>query len=208
MSQSQSGFICASTLIAYALLIIICRDVVRLKFQKRTIAAILASLTLIVLAFYYASSNLRYLSSLFALGLSRNSYQARIQKSTDILNSFHDNPLVLLLGHGKDYFGSIAGAMDNEYLFIYACHGLIVLLIVLGVYVFYTVNLAIRGYSSDANLRWSYSCHLLSIAGIILAYPSSFILYPPAMAVIGIAIGFCSTTTNIGFKPRPLILER
>lgn len=111
------------------------------------------------------AENLSYLFLLFRVGLQRNSFQRRIQKSEDSLEIMHDDPAGVLLGWGKDYLGSTSAALDNEYLFVYLVYGLP------GLVLFLALLVAVLVYAIRIK------AHVLlaaTVLGIIAAYPASF----------------------------------
>lgn len=111
------------------------------------------------------AENISYLLLLFQVGLERNSYQRRVQKSEEALEFMHDNPAGVLLGWGKDYLGSTSAALDNEYLFIYLIYGLPGLVLFLT----FLVTVSIYAIRTKAHVLLA-----ATVLGAIAAYPASF----------------------------------
>lgn len=183
-SQSQTAFIVLCGVLLYGLIFKFRR--VNLKKSKIAIAsyAIAASAFIwLVIAFIW--DDLTYTQTLFQYGLERSSYVAREEKVSNVLEASVGNIAYLFFGHGKDFWGIDSSSFDNEYLFFVAVYGLFATLVILGVY----LHLIITGIRAPLNkiAMWTQVLHFMVIAGIILSWPSSFLLDPRLIFLVGVA---------------------
>ncbi|WP_126841758.1 hypothetical protein [Idiomarina tyrosinivorans] len=167
LAQSQTAFLVSLGIIIYSLIYYF------IKYpESRKKAAALGSLGMSFFFgfLWYMWDYLSYLVSLFTLGLERNSFQTRIEKSETILNSLFNEPYFFITGVGKDYF-QYSSAMDNEYLFVWGVWGGFVLLIY--IFIIFYFNLKIWNRRPKSNEHCSLA--FLFCSGAVLAYPTSFL---------------------------------
>ncbi|WP_213946554.1 hypothetical protein [Litoribacter ruber] len=173
LAQSQTSFIAITLGTIFIIFYSIVNGTVK---ERRT------SLVVFILLLFGASSifiifldELRYLYSLIELGLERNSYQVRVGRTTYVWSLATSTPLLLLIGYGKDFFGTLSGAMDNEYLYIFFIYGFFVgILFVLAIIIFVIKVLWQRS---------QYPKHYLMIVftfliGLVIAFPTAFFTDP------------------------------
>lgn len=172
LSQSQTSFIIMVGIIAYGILY----SAIKLKNIKPLIIAYI--LLSIGFSFFwdFISTDLQYLFSLFDQGLERNSYKAREIKTAHLFSLTMENPLGIIFGYGKDYFGHLAGAMDNEYMFLYGVYGLIFLLIIVFCYLTIIAKSWLVKKSFYSENPYLLPLSFLIVIGIIMSWPASFIL--------------------------------
>ncbi len=76
----------------------------------------------------------RQYQKLIELGLGTSSFQARIDKWTEMINPVFNEPLLFLLGPGRsylDYIGIKNSVFDSDYIYVFINYGFIVLFITL-----------------------------------------------------------------------------
>jgi len=137
--------------------------------------------------------NLQYLTTLFSDGLGRSSYILRIRKRELFLDMAMENPIGILLGYGKDYFGQHSAAMDNEHLYIFLVYGL-------PVYILFCVMLLRQIVNLIKGNRNFYLFAIPILIGIPLAWSSSYYLSPKIMFVLTILYAYCKAQTNNNFS--------
>lgn len=168
LSQSRTAFIVSAFIIVFSLMIMLFKS-----NYKRTAIKFIAIGTLAVFFFLLRYiKRLGYLHGLFTHGFSAHSFTARISKGRDVVERIQDNILFSIFGHGKDYFGGISRAMDNEYLFIFSVYGLIPFLLVI---LFY-LSTVIAVYFNRIHTRYSIILLYMIMCGLILSFPAGFIL--------------------------------
>ncbi|MCU5783491.1 hypothetical protein MA04_02791 [Alcanivorax balearicus MACL04] len=117
-----------------------------------------------------------YLSKVFTEGLDSNSYVSRIEKWSYLFDMAIKEPYWFLSGFGKSYFGEYAGAMDNEYVFMFLVYGVVFFLVYIS-FILFMMYEALRNYShirgADRFLVLSFM--VVTMVGLIAAWPSMFV---------------------------------
>jgi hypothetical protein len=176
LAQSQTGFITSTGILLFSLIF----TAIKSKYKKNWIRLFIVIIIPGVSILLKYIDRLRYLMSLFEQGLGRHSYVAREEKAQMIMNMVIERPLFGILGYGKDYFGSTSAAMDNEYVFIFAVYGILILFTVLLIYCVLSSNIILN------KIRTPFDCMLLYmiVAGVVLAWPSAFITDPRQLCLL------------------------
>jgi hypothetical protein len=184
MSQSQTGFIVLLGVTLY------CLFYVFIKWRIFGSKSTFSSFFLLFLGgsgvLLYFVDQLSYLFTLFTHGLARSSFQNRVSKSSDIFFDVIDNPFFLMLGHGKDFFGPISGTMDNEWLFYLSVYGFLPLSMIVLFYLFVVFQSLFKGRQFFERKPYYVSLSFVVVAGVVLAYPTSFILDPRVLLLLSI----------------------
>lgn len=185
LSQSQTSFIVVVGILFYGCMYLLLKGgrAVRGKLYFVLGASTLFMLTIVIVLYDY----LKYLFTLFTLGFGRSSYQARLEKWNYIIDVIWSNPAGLLFGQGKDAFGAVSGAMDNEYLFLLGVYGIFGLTLILTLY---GIVIVISWFSARCSLtpHWT-ALHLFVVSGIVLAWPTIFVLDPRVLIIIVVLLG-------------------
>lgn len=172
------------------------------KQKKNSILA----LTLLVvggMAFLYVFlDELRYLYTFVELGLERNSFQRRLAKSDVVWDMALSIPGLLLIGYGKDFFGTLSTAMDNEYLYVFFIYGFIIGAVFLAMALSFVIKVFL--------FKNQFPQHYIMIAfiivmGLILAFPASFFTEPRIIILLAslFLIKENKTTTDEDSHTRP-----
>ncbi|WP_104490011.1 hypothetical protein [Acinetobacter indicus] len=191
LSQSQTAFV-SVLLITFLVIIFFI-----IKFIKRkSIVKVLPFLAVILggglWAFNKYMEQLRYLSTLFEMGLSRSSYEAREDKVGLIWDLVTQRPFFLFFGHGKDFVPYSSG-MDNEYIFIIAVYGLFTLLAFIIWYLYSFMFLFLYKNIYGYLVVFTLAC------GLVIAWPSAFISDPRLMFIFCLYIALC---LNFSYKEK------
>lgn len=183
-AQSQTGLIVISTTVCGLLAFHILKG----THRQRTLAVMLSiALSLSITTLLGLISQFSYLSSLFSLGLTRNSYIVRQETRQYVLGQMSITPQWYVIGHGKEYFGKLSGAMDNEYLYALAVYGLPVFCC----FVIVVLSLAMRLLLFTPQVTTNYwGMTLLGIIalGLGFAWPSSFFTEPRSMTILSFVL--------------------
>lgn len=173
LSQSQTSFI---GIIATTLFMIGYTLINGQRTEKKNSIVALTLLLIGGMAFLYVFlDELRYLYTLVELGLERNSFQRRLAKSDVVWEMALTFPSLLLIGYGKDFFGTLSTAMDNEYLYVFFIYGFIVGIVFLLIALFFLVKVFFLNRELP---RHFLLVGFIIVLGLILAYPASFFTEP------------------------------
>jgi hypothetical protein len=175
LSQSQTAFITANGVLLFSLFFV----AVKSPCKTNGIKLIVVLLPGFWILLRYID-RLRYLMTLFQQGLNRHSYVAREEKAQWVMSQVAEKPLFAFLGFGKDYWGSVSTAMDNEYVFFFSVYGLFVLFTVLLIYCKLSLNIFLD------KTKTPFDCMLLYmiVAGVVLAWPTAFITDPRILLIL------------------------
>src|SRR5690606_34037127 len=124
LSQSQTSFIAISLITIWMIAYTIWNGHKPSRIKCIKLASAISVISIAI--FYTFFDQLRYLFSLFTLGLERNSFQRRLDKVDVVHEAFREFPEWILWVFGNDFFGKFARAMDNEYLYIFSIYGTII----------------------------------------------------------------------------------
>lgn len=189
LSQSQTSFV-AIILVSLSIVVyfffknIKSYEITRLiPFLFIMIGAILGVVNIYI-------DKLRYLFSLFEVGLSRSSYTAREDKVAFVMDLIMQNPFFLIFGHGKD-FVPFSNAMDNEYVFIISVYGCFTLSIFIIWYLYSLLFIFVY-----KNI-YAYLVTFTLAGGLIIAWPTSFILDSRLMFIFSLYLVLC---LNLAYK--------
>lgn len=173
-SQSQTAFI---SLCFSAVLILVFNIIYKKRTVKIKAISILAFATsFISYNLLLLMENLQYLFTLFTQGLKRNSYVARQSKAKMLIEDSLYHPIYSISGWGKEFYGDVSGHMDNEYLFILLVYGPLII-ILLGILVTrYFFKFLFNPYKAKTPIN--NILFFIIIAGMIIAWPSSFFTFP------------------------------
>lgn len=189
LTQNQTGFIAFA--IGFLSITYIFWSSISLNIK---IGLVYFSVIITLFIVYLATIiNLRYLFSLFEVGLERSSFINRLEKWDTFLGAVHESPFVHLFGHGKSFFGPSSGAMDGEFIFFYTVYGLLIssFYVVLISYIF------IRSKVFKFNYRYKLVL-AICIPGLILSIANSFLLDPRVLMLL--ALMECSHEKNSYFR--------
>lgn len=180
-SQSQTAFVALSLAILFIL------GLWSISNYKRKSFYYIFCLVFFILitGLYYLLKNIqnfKYLNTLFEYGLNRSSYQSREFKFDETIKIL-DNFFFSMIGYGKDYIPG-SSALDNEYLFIFSVYGFIGFSIVILFYYYNTVYLYFKGAENIYKYLIVFTCFM----GLIVSWPSSFLLDPRVLFVLIIYI--------------------
>lgn len=181
LSQSQTSFIVSMLMTGWMILYALWNGNHRSKLKSIKLALVgsIAG-TAIFITFFH---QLRYLLSLFTLGLERNSFQRRIGKVDVVQEAIHQFPEMLLLGFGNSFFGRFARAMDNEYLYIFSIYGAPVG----GVMIFFILLFIATTFYKGRKYSSGYLLvAFILTSGLIFAYPSVFFTETRILFLIGV----------------------
>jgi len=172
VSQSQTSFIALSFSVVLILLYFLA---VGNRSQKKLAKKTSLYVSICGLVFFtYFFVDLRYLYSLVEQGTNRNSFLVRIEKSEFVHQEIVNDPILFIVGFGKDYWGSFSASMDNEYLYIYSVYGVIVFMAAVLVVLFRMV----QGFVYNLKKSYNRSLLFVTIAGLIVAYPTAYFTEP------------------------------
>lgn len=143
--------------------------------KKNSILAFALLITGGMTFLYVFLDELRYLYTLVELGLERNSFQRRLAKSDMVWDMALSFPSLLLLGFGKDYFGTLSTAMDNEYLYVLFIYGFLAGAVFLALAFFFVLKVLFFKHGFPRHFIMN---AFVIILGLILAYPASFFTEP------------------------------
>lgn len=174
LSQSQTAFIGLVLLLMGVLIYYLFKQ----KNSKYYLKFIATISFLIIALVVYVLSELRYLMTLFELGLERSSYVKREDKVDYLLSISYEHPIGMIIGYGKSFFGSYSTAMDNEHIYILLVYGLPVYILFVLILCYFLVKLII---SNDKYLQLFVIPLLL---GFPLAWPSSYYLVPKITLIL------------------------
>lgn len=201
LSQSQTSFILVLISFIYGILF----SIFYLKREQGRIG-IRYLIVFTPLAFFgvlHFKDKLNYLFSLFAYGLERSSYKSRVSNATEIYSLMLDNPVSILFGHGKGFFGDRAGHMDNEYIFYISIYGLLASMLVLSFYAYIILIPYLKDKSYIRKNPYLLPLHLIVIVGAVAAWPASFILDTRVLVIIAI-LYIMYVKTNISYPSKSL----
>ena len=171
LSQSQTAFIAmVGSSISILLYYIFSGKVSqKLKALRLWLVMTIASASLIG----YFFQELRYLASLVEQGTDRSSFQIRLEKAQFVYDGINKVPELLITGYGKDYWGSFSAAMDNEYLYVLAVYGIVILCISIAiVFVYLFRGFLLRSAKEDKSI------YFIILTGLVIAYPTAFFTDP------------------------------
>jgi len=181
LSQSQTSFIASLLISGWMAVYTLWNGSYKSKLKSVRLGVVGVLLgTGIFVAFF---QQLRYLFSLFTLGLERNSFQRRLGKVDVVKDAVYQYPEMVGTGFGNSFFGNFARAMDNEYMYIFSVYGAII-----GGTMFFFVFLFIgiayyKGLSISA--RYLLIAFILTV-GLVIAYPTVFFTESRIMFLIGV----------------------
>lgn len=179
-AQSQTAFVALAFI-----LIFIFFDWFQKSYNKKSFYSVfIFFIVLLVGGALYLWNNIKdfkYLNTLFEQGLNRSSYQNREVKLNSTLDLIGENNFFYFIGHGKDYIPS-SSALDNEYLFILSVYGLIGLFLICLFYLYNIIFLYFYGWNNIYKYLIVYTC----ISGLIVAWPSSFLLDPRILFILSL----------------------
>ncbi|WP_422089412.1 hypothetical protein [Tenacibaculum ovolyticum] len=188
-SQSQTAFVGFIFMNFLVFLFFIKKEKNNFRFRFYFIL-----LSLAVFGFVYKFLNeLRYLLSLFELGLNRSSYVKREVKTSLLIDKAFSEPQNIFLGWGKTFFGHYSTAMDNEHLYIYLVYGpFIYLLLIFLLIRFIWKNITKKLFYNQLFL-------ILIVLGLPLSWPNSYYLTPKILMLLVIFyINFYNNKKNEG----------
>jgi hypothetical protein len=187
LAQSQTAFV-VTIAVSLGLLGLF---VVRGDRRSRRVAGLLLAAFAVSSTYVVAviATRFRYLFLLFVYGLGRSSYHRRQDRWADILGRAFEHPAWLPLGWGKDYFGSVSGAMDSDLLYIFSVYGAVVFAIFLVVIVRFLWNtlrnVILRGSLSDHRVL----LFCLLLGGLVFSWPNAFFTAPNILLLLAIVHG-------------------
>ena len=177
-SQSQTAFVALGLVVLFILGAWLPKNYNK-KYFYQNFSILLITLSCSFIYFSDEIQNLKYLNTLFDQGLERSSYQNREVKFNETIGVVENNYFFSLIGHGKDYIPN-SSALDNEYLFVFAVYGVLGLILIL---FFYFYNIIYMYFKGSENI-YKYLIVFTSFAGLIVAWPSSFILDPRVLFLL------------------------
>ncbi len=182
-SQSQTAFLSGLLgIIALSLAFFNSGDHRQKVLSILLVGAFLVGFSLIVVGMRL---DLRYLMTVFELGLRRSSYVNRIDKWFAIIGMSLERPLLYLIGHGKDYFGSYSTSMDSDYLYVGLVYGPFVLVVLILLVAKYVIQIALnlrRMIRSFFGVQLF--CQLL--IGVVIAWPAAFFIDPKTAIILAL----------------------
>lgn len=169
-TQSQTSFIGLSL---SAFIVIITN--LKLGNYKQKITSVYITLLsfFIILSTSFLSKFIHgtsYLSTLFTQGLERHSYTHRIDKWQDAFNLANERYSGYFLGWGKEYFGTVSSALDNEYVYIFLIYGPLIFFIFLS-FLWFQFLVILKLYNKDYDEAWLMSIAILP-SSILMSWPS------------------------------------
>lgn len=195
LSQSQTGFIVLIGISMYAsFYYLIYGSAARKSKAKKFVWAGGGGLSFFII---YFSNELRYLFTLFTLGLNRSSYRAREEKWEFIIDVITNSPSSIIFGSAKTSFGPYGGAMDNEYLFVLGVYGLITFFMVCVVFITHVVFAWVSNTSSNEEHT---RLHFLIVSGAVMAWATAFLTDPRVLVLAAILMN----STNISGRTKSL----
>lgn len=187
LAQSQTAFV-VTVAVTFGLLGLF---VIRGDRRGRRVAGLLLAAFAVSSTYVVAviATRFRYLFLLFIYGLGRSSYHRRQDRWADILGRAFEHPGWLPLGWGKDYFGSISGAMDSDLLYIFSVYGAVVfaifLIVVLGFLWSTLRNVILRGSLTDHRVL----LFCLLLGGLVFSWPNAYFTAPNILLILAIVHG-------------------
>ena len=144
--------------------------------EKKNSLIAFALLILGGMAFLYVFlDELKYLYTLVELGLERNSFQRRLAKSDVVWDMALTFPGLLLVGYGKDFFGTLSTAMDNEYLYVFYVYGFLIGIVFTTIAFVFVIRALFFTINPSGNFLLT---AFIIVLGLILAYPAAFFTEP------------------------------
>ena len=183
LSQSQTAFIAVILVSLVIVFYFSVKFITSVKFT-RLIPFVLIISSGVLVVFYSYLDKLRYLYTLFELGLSRSSYEVREDKVNVVIEMIIQKPYFFVFGHGKEIV-PYSSAMDNEYIFILSVYGLFTLILFVAWYIYSIWFIFLFSNIYAKLVTFTLLC------GLILAWPSSFILDPRLMFIFVLYIVLC-----------------
>lgn len=177
-SQSQTAFV-ALALVVFFVFVVWFLNNYNKKYFYKNFSILILTLSSGFIYFSDEIKSLSYLNTLFDLGLERSSYQNREVKFNETIDVIGNNYLFSFLGHGKDYIPN-SSALDNEYLFIFSVYGFLGFILIV---FFYFYNIVYIYFKGSENI-FKYLIVFTSFSGLIIAWPSSFILDPRILFIL------------------------
>lgn len=192
LSQSQTSFIAIGLITVWMVIYTLWNGNSRSKTKSLKLGTVGALFAVGVFMTFF--EQLRYLLSLFTLGLERNSFQRRLKKLDVVVDSFKEFPEGMFFGFGNDFFGSFARAMDNEYLYIFSIYGAIIGGMLFFLMLLFIIMVYYKGTSIDP--KYLLIAFILSI-GLIIAYPTVFFTETRIMFLVGVLFFIDLKSENI-----------
>jgi len=169
-SQSQTAFVGIFLLNFLIIFFLILKGLKQVNLKGLILYVL--SLALSINFFIAYIKNLRYLISLFEVGLHRSSYLERTDKWEFLIRKVMNAPLGIFIGWGKSFFGIFSSSMDNEHLYIFLCYGPIIYLLLFIGLVFFIYKTMLRpSFYKELFI-------FLILLGIPLAWPNAYFLTP------------------------------
>lgn len=172
LSQSRTSFI---ALLLSIIVLIPCYIMINKKTlsnSKNKVLFLVFSIISMV-SIMFNTKRLKYLFSIFNFEKVIHSLSKRINKASTILNiGLDENPLLIIFGYGKQFFGTMSSAMDNEYLYFILVYGVVPTVIFLYIalkQITDTISLLSRRIVSP-NIVLS----LILIFGLVVSFAGSF----------------------------------
>lgn len=195
LSQSQSGFLALCLVTVYAVIFNLIFPYDK-KSRKRSLFLFVFILVAIIPIVAKYWDELRYLLSLFDVGLERNSYQRREEKVLSTVELITSSPILFfVIGYGKDYIPD-STALDNEYLFLLSVYGVVIFLCIMCFY----LMIILRSWLVRVKDSNYLALHFVIIAGMILSWPSSFLLNPCTFVLLAIFISIYLANREVYFE--------
>lgn len=179
-SQSRTVFIAAVLIFIVSLVYVILKD--KSKGSSIFLLVLLSTVFPVIIQFIEKQN---YLSTVFTGIFNNSSYNARENKWDEIFNAISMKPEWLFFGYGKDYFGSVSGAMDSDYIYILSVYGLVFFLTFI-IYVAFMIIKYTMNWKNNNNAEKTLL--LLIIGGLIVSWPASFFIDPKIMIILAFMI--------------------
>lgn len=192
LSQSQTSFIAMMFAIFVILFYYFLLGRKNQKYKSIKLGVLLTVCGVFFVNYFF--KNLRYLYTLIERGTDRSSFQLRLEKTDFIISEIKKDPILSIIGFGKDYWGELSSAMDNEYLYIFAVYGLVIFILA----IFFVILHLYRGFFLQS-VFINKGLYFVIVAGLVIAYPTSFFTEPRII----ILLVFLSLLTENNFFVNP-----
>ena len=138
---------------------------------------------IIFINYYDSLKNIGYLMKLADIERSEGATAVRFAKWAFYFEAVEEQPLWLLTGWGKDFFGAKSGRFDNDFLYFFFVYGPFVLMSFLLFYVRYIFKILLN-FKKYALNNFEVSFFFALMGGGLIAFFASFFLYPQIIFIL------------------------
>jgi hypothetical protein len=184
LTQSRTAFVATIFILFLALLLYLLFGYFKHRRKVLVISTSLICVSMIIFINYYDSlKNIGYLMKLADIERSEGATAVRFAKWAFYFEAVEEQPLWLLTGWGKDFFGAKSGRFDNDFLYFFFVYGPFVLMSFLLFYVRYIFKILLN-FKKYALNNFEVSFFFALMGGGLIAFFASFFLYPQIIFIL------------------------